>query len=222
MCAAFRCRSPTPLTHRSNHSCLHLGPWTDPPVAVASQLWGVVLLVAEIHLGHRRAAAGAGGLWKLVRAGKYAVLWAAWVLPSVWAFGLWVSGLWSRLDVRCWSCFNSAQPGRATIQYRLAASGVSAGLALVALGCLIWAQRQVADSANTVAAARKPSAADPGGGLQASLLTGGAGRRSAGPGRGRGLHAAAGSDRWDHARDLGAQSLHALRPRSGAAASLGH
>eukprot|EP01043_Picozoa_sp_COSAG02_P036146 COSAG02_NODE_2631_length_8391_cov_16.487096_1_plen_805_part_00 len=115
--------------------------------ATASRLWGVVLLVAEIHLGHSNAAAQSGGIWRLLRAGKYVVLWVGWVLPSIWVGTLVFSQLWSKLDLECWSCFSS-QPGHPdvyVIRYRLAASGVAAGLAAIAIGCLIWAQRQVAD-----------------------------------------------------------------------------
>ena len=122
--------------------------------ATASRLWGVVLLVAEIHLSHSEAASQSGGIWLLLRAGKYAVLWLAWALPGAWVGALWVSGLWADLDLKCWSCFGSngstshnMEPLPPTVHYRLATSGVSTCLAVVAIGCLIWAQRQVADTA---------------------------------------------------------------------------
>lgn len=113
----------------------------------ASRLWGVILLVAEIHLGHSNAAAEAGGIWTLLRAGKYVVLWVAWILPTVWVCTLWFSGLWPTLDLDCWSCSSSdpRNPSASVRSYRLATSGVAAGLAAIAIGCLIWAQRQVAD-----------------------------------------------------------------------------
>ena len=123
-------------------------------LATASRLWGVVLLVAEIHHTHTEAASQSGGIWVLLRAGKYAVLWVAWSLPAVWIGALWASGLWGDLDLKCWSCFTDHQkigqgtgPSRPTSHYRLATSAVCACLAVVAIGCLIWAQRQVADTA---------------------------------------------------------------------------
>ena len=118
--------------------------------ATGSRLWGVVLLVAEIHLGHSNAAAESGGIWMLLRAGKYAVLWVGWVLPGVWVGALWLSGLWKNLNLNCWSCFDpSSQPSHPSSyvrHYRLATSGVAAGLAVMAIGCLMWAQRQVSDA----------------------------------------------------------------------------
>ena len=62
---------------------------------------------------------------------------------------LFVAGLWNQLDLHCWSCFSTSGGSGsvalkpATMHYRLAASAVAAGLAVVAIGCLIWAQRQV-------------------------------------------------------------------------------
>ena len=112
--------------------------------AFATRLWGVILLVAEIHLTHRNAASDAGGVWVLLRAGKYGVLWCAWLLPSGWAVLLWAT----KLDE---GSSAGAAPSSATEDYRLASAGACAALALVAIGCLVWAQRQDDPGVDTAA-----------------------------------------------------------------------
>jgi hypothetical protein len=109
-------------------------------MTTGARIWGVILLVSDVHRAHRAAATGR--VWVLLRGAKHIVLWVAWILPTVWVISLRVSGVWERLSLACYACFNSEQPSAATVSYRLASSSLAAGLSVVALGVLVWAQRQ--------------------------------------------------------------------------------
>lgn len=111
----------------------------------ASRIWGVIIIVSDIHRLHKEAATSSL-LWKVVRLGKLGILWIAWMLPSLWVLLMWGTGLWARLDLACWSCFGSRdQPVAMPVAYRdyaLASSGLAACLSIVAIAGLVWEQRQ--------------------------------------------------------------------------------
>lgn len=113
-------------------------------MVVASRIWGVIIIVSDIHRLHKEAAT-TSVLWKVVRVGKWGILWVAWLLPGVWLGTLWATGLWSRLDQTCWACFNSRgddEMSKAEETYQVASSVLALCLALVAIVGLVWEQRQ--------------------------------------------------------------------------------
>jgi hypothetical protein len=58
--------------------------------STGARTWGVILLVADVHRTHRHAATNL--IWRALRNGKSLILWSAWLLPGLWAAGLWGSG----------------------------------------------------------------------------------------------------------------------------------
>ena len=114
-------------------------------MVAASRIWGVIIIVSDIHRLHKEAAT-TSVLWKVVRVGKWGILWVAWLLPSLWVGLLWGSGLWARLDLTCWACFNSRDQSSAMSvadrNYALSSSALASCLALVAIAGLLWEQRQ--------------------------------------------------------------------------------
>ena len=122
-------------------------------MATAARIWGVVLLVSDIHRSRRAdsqagSSRGSGGgclsscFWSCIRGFKHFILWAAWLIPSIWTGGLWASGLWGRLDPNCWACLSTRTLSSATRAYFVASSGLALLLATVAISALIWEQRQ--------------------------------------------------------------------------------
>eukprot|EP01052_Picozoa_sp_SAG31_P019491 SAG31_NODE_1423_length_8400_cov_2.665944_1_plen_255_part_00 len=138
---------------------------------MACRLWAVVLVISEVHYHHHGLAVGC--FWTLVRGCRWGVMWLFWLVPSVWVACvlqllrikrnsrrefiltvfemflcrvMWWSGLWTRLALRCWSCFNQASPSKATEQYRVASASYAAFLSVIAISCLLWAQAQSARS----------------------------------------------------------------------------
>ena len=105
----------------------------------------MIIIVSDIHRLHKEAATSSL-LWKIVRLGKWGVLWTAWLLPSLWVALLWGTGIWERLDLTCWACFNSREESSAMTgayrEYALASSGLALCLSVVAIGGLVWEQRQ--------------------------------------------------------------------------------
>ena len=126
---SFRLHHPTAATHCT---------LAIEVFSTGARIWGVILLVADVHRTHRHVATGI--IWRALRAGKKVVLWSAWLLPGLWAVGLWASGLWGELQLSCFSCFNASAPDSAINEYRLLSSLLAAVLAAIAVGVLVWAQ----------------------------------------------------------------------------------
>ena len=106
--------------------------------STGARIWGVILLIADVHRTHRHVATSI--IWRALRAGKSIVLWSAWLIPGLWAIGLWASGLRGELQLSCFSCFNGEGSSRATDSYRLLSSLLATVLATIAVGVLVWAQ----------------------------------------------------------------------------------
>lgn len=108
--------------------------------STGARIWGVILLIADVHRMHRHAATGT--VWRGLRAGKSVILWSAWLLPGLWGAVLWASGLWEEMNLACFSCYSVGTPSKATNLYRLWSSLLSTILAAIALGVLVWARLQ--------------------------------------------------------------------------------
>eukprot|EP01052_Picozoa_sp_SAG31_P026584 SAG31_NODE_2420_length_5727_cov_2.670576_4_plen_857_part_00 len=125
-------------------------------MSTAGRVWGVVLLVSDIHRSNRKtdheALRGSSScccsclqasIWMCIRVTKHTVLWAAWILPSAWVGGLVVTGLWGRLDPSCWSCLHTKALTPDLRAYYVASSLLAMILATIAIAALVWEQRQL-------------------------------------------------------------------------------
>lgn len=124
-------------------------------LSMASRLWGVIIVVSDIHRVYRGADPSASGhhrcFWRVVKCTKHGILWLAWVLPSVWVGALSASGLWTRLGLSCWGCVTFEfvpingndellKPvlTKAARQYNIASSMLAVAMASVVIAALLW------------------------------------------------------------------------------------